>query len=94
MEHQHGKHVRVVCDLVIGGDVITEIHSRTSGKPTTITDIKWAGNTQTGFVVKTENYDRWHDSDWIERIDEESEMGNKRLRIYNNEIDQENEANE
>lgn len=64
MEFEIGKNVKLVTSLEIGNKVVNYCGGYKTKGETTIEDIK-RGPGQTGILVKTENYDRYVDSDWI-----------------------------
>lgn len=69
MEVQFKKHVRIICDLQIGDKVRTIGWGyKLDGKDWTITDIKYTGNSESGFLVKIDGYDSYIDSNWLNKV--------------------------
>lgn len=68
MDKQINDHIKLVCSLNVGDVVETGIAGYKTKGETTITDIKFENNCDSGVLVKTGNYDRWHDSTWIKKI--------------------------
>lgn len=66
MEHQFGKHVRVICDLNIGD----KINIIGFGRPLndkqvyTITDIKFKPSCESSYLFKIDEYASYLDSNW------------------------------